>query len=415
MHVLVSLRLRPHTLSLPVPALRSSSRYTTLTSSHTCVTSTLTLSGLVHVVLLISMYGLFATFASAAILAHHVVVAIPMEKAPLFQRANIQPIMDGQNFPDPSVIRMSDGWHAFSTNARIDGKLIHVQMAYTPDWKTWTFKSGVDALPKLPSWVDTVSPRVWAPDVVQHRDGSFVMYYTAASKSDTRLHCVSYATSKNVDGPYVDDSTSPWICPAAEGGAIDPAGYSDSDGTRWVVYKIDGNAIGHGGICGNTVAPIVSTPIMLQQVNADDGHTLVGKLTQLITNGPNDGPVVEAPSLSFLDGKYVLFFSSNCYATTLYDVSYATAPNITGPYDKFGPLFVTGTDGLTAPGGLDLAVNGNHAMWHGYMNVTDNPEECISKRHGKTADCDRTREFGPGRAAFTATLSQADNVVKATF
>jgi len=146
----------------------------------------------------------------------------------------------------------------------------------------------------------------------------------------------------------------PWICPLSFGGAIDPSGYYDPrSNSRWVVYKVDGNSIGHGGVCGNTMPPIVSTPIMLQQVSLTDGRTLVGKSYQLITNGLLDGPVVEAPSLTNLDGKYILFFSSNCFATILYDVSYATADALTGPWKKYGPFFVTGTDGLVAPGGVD--------------------------------------------------------------
>jgi len=74
---------------------------------------------------------------------------------------------------------MSDGWHAFSTNSVSFG--IHVQIAYTPDWKTWTLRKGKDAMPTLASWIDPVSPRIWAPDVVQLNDGSFVMYYTAGT------------------------------------------------------------------------------------------------------------------------------------------------------------------------------------------------------------------------------------------
>lgn len=58
---------------------------------------------------------------------------------------------------------------------------------------------------------------------------------------------------------------------------------------------------------------------MLQQVSSD-GHTLVGPPVQILTNGAQDGPYIEAPALDYLNGKYVLFFSSNCYQTTLYDV-----------------------------------------------------------------------------------------------
>ncbi|KAK5107596.1 hypothetical protein LTR62_000990 [Meristemomyces frigidus] len=321
--------------------------------------------------------------------------------------------MNGINFPDPAVIRVADGWHAFATNARYNGNLMHVQMAHSPDFNTWAYRAGVDGMPQLASWIDPDSPRVWAPDVVQLADGTFMMYYTAAWKRKPNIHCVSYATSRNVDGPYTDPNRdSPWICPDAQGGAIDPAGYLNSDGTRWVVYKIRGNSLGHGGACGNTVGPIMSTPLMLQQVSSADGHIKIGSPVELVTNGVGDGPVVEAPSLTYLNGKYVLFFSSNCFASLFYDVSYAIASDIRGPYRKAGPLFVTGDMGMAAPGGLDIAVNGNHALWHGYV-THEAPEECIAKhrRFGKNSTDECVRNFNTGRAAFTGILSLDGNVV----
>lgn len=91
------------------------------------------------------------------------------------KRAAISPIMGGQNFPDPSLNRLADGWHAFATNSVVNGKLIHVPLAFSPDFIDWTYQSGVDAMPKLASWIDQSSPRVWAPDVNQLADGSFIM------------------------------------------------------------------------------------------------------------------------------------------------------------------------------------------------------------------------------------------------
>ncbi len=118
------------------------------------------------------------------------------------------------------------------------------------------------------------------------------------------------------------------------------------------MYKVDGNAIGHGGSCGNTVEPIVPTPIMMQQVGLD-GHTKIGSPFQILDRGQYDGPLIEAPNLiKAPDGTFILFFSSNCYSTTLYDISYATSANLKGPYTKSSaPLLVTGNYGLTAPGG----------------------------------------------------------------
>lgn len=197
-------------------------------------------------------------------------------------------------------------------------------------------------------------------------DGTFVMYYTAAVKKRANLHCLSFATAKTLGDEFVDDSTEPWICPLAQGGAIDIAGFTDENngGKRWIVYKIDGNAIGHGGSCGNTVEPIVPTPIMLQQVGGD-GYTKIGQPKQILTNGENDGPYVEAPTLTRMGGKYVLFFSSQCYMTEKYDVKYAVAENVEGPYRRMGKLLKTGDFGLKAPGGLDININGDKAVWHG--------------------------------------------------
>ncbi|KAL1589269.1 hypothetical protein WHR41_02029 [Cladosporium halotolerans] len=311
-------------------------------------------------------------------------LALPVQHG-LQSRATLNPILGGQNFPDPGVIRTGQGWYAFSTNSPFNGKTVYIQKAFTPDWKNWQFTPGDDALPRLPSWVDMGNPRVWAPDPVQLNDGSFIMYYTAALKSNTRFHCLSYAKSRTVTGPYVDASTQPFICPLAQGGAIDPAGYFDpKDGTRWITYKIDGNAIGHGGECGNTVAPIVPTPILLQQV-AQDGFTKIGNPVQILTNGPSDGPYVEAPSLTKLNGKYVLFFSPQCYTSDKYRVEYATADSIKGPYTRRGQLLATGRDGLMAPGGLDVAINGDHVIWHG--------------------------DFGNGRASYTGILTMNGNTV----
>ena len=155
--------------------------------------------------------------------------------------------------------------------------MLNVPVAYTPDFKTWTCRGQEDAMPKLAPWVNAKDPGVWAPDVTQLGDNSFIMYYTAALATKPSTHCLGYATSKNVEGPYVDSAKQPWICPQSEGGAIDPSGFFDQKtGKRYIVYKVDGNSIGHGGECGNTVAPIVFTPIRIQQVDAKDGHTLKG-------------------------------------------------------------------------------------------------------------------------------------------
>jgi beta-xylosidase len=208
------------------------------------------------------------------------------------------------------------------------------------------------------------------------------MYFSAALTQLPDHHCVGVGVSRDIEGPY-SVLDIPLICPdptatntniksvissPGVGGAIDASGYKDVDGTRYVVYKVDGNSVGSGGSCNNGNAPQRSTPIMLVPVQ-DDGITPKGPPVQILDRDSRDGPLVEAPNIvRTADGQYALFFSSNCYTTTHYDVTWAVAPSLAGPYVKAGPMFVTGTQGLAAPGGASIAADGIHMVFHANFN-----------------------------------------------
>lgn len=189
------------------------------------------------------------------------------------------------------------------------------------------------------------------------------MYYTASLTNESAIHCTAAATASSVEGPYKPMGEEPWECSLEMGGAIDPSGFRDTDGTRYVAYKIDGNSIGNGGSCNNGIAPVVPTPIMLQQVKSN-GITKVGPAFTILTNQPSDGPLIEAPSLIRSPGGiYTLFFSSNCFTSTAYDVAYATSTDIRGPYDRQGSLF-TSRSGEVSPGSADIDADGTHMLFH---------------------------------------------------
>lgn len=272
------------------------------------------------------------------------------------------------NFPDPAVIFEDGTSYAYSTNSAG----VHIPMASSEDNVTWSIMAGHDALPSLAPW--ETDNKIWAPDVVRV-SGGYVMYYASATQATGgKYHCIGAATSKTPTGPF-NPSDSPLICPdgPSTGGAIDPDGFLDeSSGKRYIAYKLDGNAIGNGGNCGNSIAPIKSTPIMLQEVSADDGVTLIGGPTQILDRDDGDGPLVEAPSLHRSDeGIYFLFFSSNCFSSPQYATSYATAGSIEGPYTKAArPLLVTG-DGpdVVGPGGLDIIPGGSLVGFHGIQGA----------------------------------------------
>jgi beta-xylosidase len=276
----------------------------------------------------------------------------------LWKRSNTPALQ--KDFPDPSVLQDTDGqWYTFATAG--NGKQVQVAQAAASKGP-WNLLNK-DLLPDGGDW--TTSKNTWAPDVHRLDDGSYVMYYSGQVKNSTAFHCIGVATSKNVTGTFTPSDT-PFVCDLSVGGAIDPSGFQDTDGTRYVVYKIDGNSIGHGGSCGNEVAPIVSTPLMLQQVKAD-GITKVGSPVQLLDRTDADGPLVEAPAiLRNAAGKYVLFFSSGCYTESSYNVNYAVADSIKGPYTRSTSPLVTTDDsfGLNAPGGATPLVDGSAMVFH---------------------------------------------------
>ncbi|TKA72878.1 hypothetical protein B0A55_06654 [Friedmanniomyces simplex] len=294
------------------------------------------------------------------------------------------------NFPDPEVTFHNGTFYAFATNnaagiiQRPDNAssynygISNVQIATSTDFLTWVLLNSThDPLPTIGDWVIpgmTEAPpkipraNVWAPAVIQRpTDNKFVMYYSANQRNATEPHgrhppphCIGSAVSRTDSpaGPY-DPIDNTLACPIDQGGAIDPAAFKDTDNTLYVAYKVDGNNVGHGGLCGNTKSPIVPTPIMLQKMQAD-GVTNIGDPVQILDRTKADGPLVEAPALvRSPDGIYFLFFSAGCTRSPTYDVKYATAKSVAGPYTRArSTLLQTGDWGLLAPGSVGVVEDG---------------------------------------------------------
>lgn len=309
------------------------------------------------------------------------------------------------NFPDPALYLYDKTWYAYATNnaagilqrpenaSSYGYGVSNIQIATSTDFVNWTLlNSTYDPLPKIAAWAiqghdnrtHPPIPRanVWAPSVTrqQSNDGKYIMYYAAArnrlSDPDTDSeprhlaaepallpdhpvpHCIGAATASSPLGPF-DPLPTPIACQIDQGGAIDAAAFTDHDSTPYVLYKVDGNNVGHGGECGNTAQPRVPTPIMLQKLQAD-GLSPAGPPQPILNRTAADGPLVEAPELvRSHEGIYFLFFSSGCTRAPSYDLKYATAKNISGPYTRAkDPLLRTGDWNLHAPGSAGVYPDG---------------------------------------------------------
>ena len=196
-----------------------------------------------------------------------------------------------------------------------------------------------DALPQLPKW--TVSGFQWAPSVWARPDGTYVMYYStpatipleclanASSAGCVRTAngvssamCISRATSTSAAGPFVDDSSSAFICPVAQGGAIDPSVFIDQAGSPWLLWKSDGDC------CG------LPTTIYSQQLTPD-GLSVAGPAHTLIeASQPWEGGLVEGPSMLESYDNLWLFYSANEWGTDDYGIGIAHSASVVGPCTK---------------------------------------------------------------------------------
>jgi arabinan endo-1,5-alpha-L-arabinosidase len=129
------------------------------------------------------------------------------------------PIRPG-DFADPTIIKGKDGyWYAYATGDRF-------QISRSEDLQTWTNMGTVFA--SKPAWASGYS--FWAPDI-RYIDGQYVLYYSVINSSG--VSAIGAASAPSPTGPWTDRGSALLTVGAT---LIDPAGFTDTDGTNYVLY-----------------------------------------------------------------------------------------------------------------------------------------------------------------------------------
>jgi hypothetical protein len=263
------------------------------------------------------------------------------------ERRAAPPVYDG-DFPDPFVLPAPSGrYFAYGTQTGD----INVQVMESADLAHWEHRG--DALPRLPPWAGW--GRTWAPAVLE-RDGGYRLYYAVRYEAAGR-QAISVAAGRDPGGPFVDRSEGPLIFQEDRGGSIDPSPFVDADGTAYLLWKSDDNAI--GGTAALWGAPL-----------EPDGGALAGPPVELLRHDAAwEDPLVEAPSLARIGDprrsggvprdRYVLFYSGGWWESDGYAIGYATAPAPLGPFRKEtadGPWLASAA-GMAGPGGAEVFID----------------------------------------------------------
>jgi beta-xylosidase len=249
--------------------------------------------------------------------------------------------------PDPTILRTDSGWYAYSTETFFT----RLPVRSSVDLTSWGPTS--DAMPTLASWVRP--GRNWAPAVVE-ANGSYVAWYTAQEDASGR-QCISRAVASSPTGPFVDQRTSPAVCQRSLGGSIDPDVFTDIDGSRWLLWKSDENALGRPSRLW--IAPLSTDA---RTVTVASASVILGQ------SAAWESPTIEQPSIVRRGFTYFLFYSGGWWESSGYGVGYATSTSLTGPYTKqttSGPWLGT-SSGESGPGALDTFEGPGGELWATY-------------------------------------------------
>jgi arabinan endo-1,5-alpha-L-arabinosidase len=266
-------------------------------------------------------------------------------------RTYANPVIDS-DFPDPSVLRASDGYYyVYATQSEHEGRMLNIQAARSRDLVTWE-RIG-DALPVKPSWASTTQD-FWAPHVSEH-EGRYYLYYSAkpdAALTDaSRGLCLAVATSERPEGPFTD-AGHPLQC--GEGFVnIDPMAFDDPETGRRLLYWGSG-----------------FQPIKVQELAADRVSFAPGsRPIDLISIDTRDDPanyqrLVEGAWIVRRDGWYYLFYSGDncCGPEAHYAAMVARSRSATGPFETLEAAAGTPSSVIVSRRGSWLAPGHNSIM-----------------------------------------------------
>ncbi len=236
------------------------------------------------------------------------------------------------DFADPSVLMVGDTYYAYAT----EGPGGAIQVLSSKDLRSWSVRTR--ALANRPRWAKP-GP-IWAPSV-HPIGGRYVLYYATRSRVSGQ-QCISTAVSADPGGPFLDDSAVPLVCQDHLGGSIDPDVYLDQFGFAHLAWKSEDETVG-------------GHARLWTQALSVDGRAVNGFPKELLR--AEDGweqKTIENPSMVFLDGRWILFYSGNRWNTDGYAVGHAVCDGPTGPCRRPASSKIRASGStFQGPGGAD--------------------------------------------------------------
>lgn len=222
---------------------------------------------------------------------------------------------------DPQILLYEGKYYCYATNC--DHFSTGFSVWVSDDMQNWSEE--IPCFNAIEYWGKS---HFWAPEVVYH-NGKFVMHYTAMSRELDSLR-MGVAISDLPTGPFKD----------ALGKPIFDLGYATIDGS--VLVCDEGNFLYYSRDCSeNTVNGIKTSQLYCVRLNDDltqavGEHVLVSTPTEPFELKSMNINILwnEGPCVIVKDGKYIMNYSANCYATNDYAICVSVSDSPMGPFEK---------------------------------------------------------------------------------
>ncbi len=234
-------------------------------------------------------------------------------------------LTDMTNIGDPQILYHNGMYYCYATSN--DGNTEGFYVWSSRDLRHWSEPKL--AFRAVDFWGEG---KFWAPEVVYH-NGKFVMHYSARSR-ELHSYRIGVAVSDSPEGPFVDVHGKPMF----------DMGYAAIDGS--VLRCKEGNFLYYSrDCCENIIDGVKISQIYCVRLNEDltqtvGEHIMVSTPTEEFEKKSLADPFKlphlwnEGPCVIKRDGKFIMNYSANWYATNNYAICVSTADDPFGPWKK---------------------------------------------------------------------------------
>ena len=240
-------------------------------------------------------------------------LALVQAKPPARDDAAGNPVIEG-HYADPEVAVFQNRYWIYPTYSAPYDEQVFMDAFSSPDLVNWT---------KHPRIIDTAAVTwarraMWAPCAVE-KDGRYYLFFAANDVHEGEVGGIGVAVADSPAGPFKDLLGKPLINEIWNGAQpIDQFVFQDEAGQWWIVY---------GGWKHCNLAKLSDDFTKLEPL--PDG-SLVREITP-------EG-YVEGPVMLRRDGNWYFMWSEGGWTNASYQVAYAMADSLEGPWKRIGTV-----------------------------------------------------------------------------